>query len=145
MRAAGHSQPHNDGPPRPDPRHALGRRGEDLAAAHYARLGFSVLARNVRTPRGEIDLIAFDGSVLVFAEVKTRRVGARQRAIRPDQEPLRRLRGDQQARLRRLAAAWLGDRERVRPSARTIRFDAVGVIVDHNGELRQLDHVQAAW
>jgi len=47
-----------------------------------------VLARNVRTRQGEIDVIAFDGRTLVFAEVKTRRAGARQRSIRPDQESL---------------------------------------------------------
>jgi len=56
---------------RADPRGAVGRQGEELAAAHLARLGFALLARNVRTRHGEIDLIAFDGAVLVFAEVKS--------------------------------------------------------------------------
>jgi hypothetical protein len=50
-------------------RRALGRRGEELAAAHFERLGFSVIGRNVRTRYGEIDLIAFDGRVLAFVEV----------------------------------------------------------------------------
>ena len=58
---------------REDPRRALGRLGERLAAAHLQRLGFAILARNVRTRHGEIDLIAFDGEALVFVEVKTRR------------------------------------------------------------------------
>jgi putative endonuclease len=109
------------------------------------RLGFRVLARNVRTRHGEIDLIAFNGRTLVFTEVKSRRVGARQRAIRPDQEPLMRLRARQRARLRRLAVAWLSDREQVRPSAHTIRFDAIGVVVDANDAQLRLDHVEAAW
>ena len=104
-----------------------------------------MLARNVRTRQGEIDVIAFDGRTLVFAEVKTRRAGARQRSIRPDQEPLPALRGRQRARLRRLAAAWLRRERGERPSAQDIRFGAIGVIVDGDGVLRGLDHIEAAW
>jgi putative endonuclease len=127
----------------PDPRHALGRRGEALAAEHLQRLGFAVLERNVRTRSGEIDLIAFDGRTLVFAEVKTRRVRAG--APRPDQQPLIGLGGRQRARLRRLAVAWLSDQERVRPSARTIRFDAIGVTIDARGRLVGIEHIENAW
>src|ERR1019366_6795814 len=92
-------------PRRADPRRALGRRGEGLAADHLRRLGFSPLARNERPRHGEIDLIAFDGSTLVFVEVKTRRVNAGAIASRPDQQPLAWLRYRQRARLRRLPAA----------------------------------------
>jgi putative endonuclease len=129
-----------------DGRRALGALGEELAAAHFRRLGFSVLARNVRTRRGEIDLIAFDGATLVFAEVKTRRARRpRDRPIPPEEEPLSTLRRAQRARLRGLALAWLSEQARVRPSARTIRFDAVGVIVDRRERLVRLDHLEAAW
>lgn len=129
---------------RSDPRRTLGRLGEELAAAHFARLGFLVLARNARTRHGEIDLIVFDGHVLVFAEVKTRRVQSGT-CVRADQNPLSGLRPRQRARLRHLAAAWLADERRHRPTARTIRFDAVGVIVDGRGRLVRLDHIEAAW
>jgi putative endonuclease len=128
-----------------DPRHALGRLGEEIACAHLRRLGFCTLGRNVRTRDGEIDVIAFNGTTLVFAEVKTRRVGGRGRPIRPDQEPLAWLRPRQRARLRRLAAAWLSSERHIRPSAHTIRFDAVGVIVDARGRLVRLDHLEGAW
>jgi putative endonuclease len=133
------------GPRAPDPRRELGRLGEALAAAHLERLGFRVLARNVRTRHGEIDLIAFNGRALVFAEVKTRRTRGRQGVIRPDQEPLSALGGRQRARLRRLAAAWLGDHGRGLPTARSIRFDALGVVVDATGALLRLEHVEEAW
>lgn len=138
-------QPRGGRPPgrRSDPRRTLGRLGEELAAAHLQRLGFSVLGRNVRTRHGEIDLIAFDGRTLAFVEVKTRRVDAR--AVRPDQEPLAWLRPRQRARLRRLAVAWLGREKHIRPTAHTIRFDAVGVIVDGNDRLLRLDHLEGAW
>jgi putative endonuclease len=128
---------------RTDPRRALGRLGEELAAAHLQRLGFSLLGRNVRTRHGEIDLIAFDGRTLAFVEVKTRRAG--DRGLRPDQEPLAWLRPRQRARLRRLAVAWLGHEKHIRPSAHTIRFDAIGVILDGRDRLLRLDHLEGAW
>jgi putative endonuclease len=129
----------------PDPRRALGALGEKLAASHLQRLGFSVLARNVRTRHGEIDLIAFDGATLAFVEVKTRRAPARPRAGGPGVEPLIGLRPAQCARQRRLAVAWLCDAGQVRPTARTIRFDAVGVVLDDRDGLLRLDHVEGAW
>ena len=129
----------------PDRRRTLGRLGERLAEAHLRRLGFSVVARNVRTRYGEIDLIAFDGATLVFAEVKARCVGARQRSIRADQDPLTALRPRQRARLRRLAAAWLREQRHARPTAETIRFDAIGVVVDPNGALLRVEHLEGAW
>jgi putative endonuclease len=52
---------------------ALGRSGEEIAASWYAAEGFTVLARRFRTGRGEVDLVARRGPLLVFAEVKTRR------------------------------------------------------------------------
>jgi putative endonuclease len=126
---------------RPDHRRSLGVLGEDLAAAHFARLGFSVLARNVRTRYGEIDLIAFDGHTLAFVEVKTRRASPGTRGL----DPLAGLGGRQRARLRRLATAWLSAGGARPPAARTIRFDAVGVSVDAHGRLLRLDHLEGAW
>lgn len=127
-----------------DPRHALGRLGEQLAAEHLARLGFAILARNVRTRHGEIDLIAFDGRALVFVEVKTARSTGRGRTPMVE-GPLERLRPRQRMRLRRLAVAWLSERRADRPTAREIRFDAIGVTVDANDRLLRLDHLEAAW
>ena len=61
----------------PDPRHALGERGEAAAAAWLASRGWTILARRWRCPYGELDLVAFDpDNVLVAVEVKLRR-GAR--------------------------------------------------------------------
>jgi putative endonuclease len=128
-----------------DPRRALGRLGEDLAAAHLSRLGYEVIARNVRTRHGEIDLIAVMDGALVFAEVKSarRRGGARRGGSRV--APLEWLDPRQRARLRRLAAAWLADPARALPATRTIRFDAIGVIVDERDRLLSLEHLESAW
>jgi putative endonuclease len=130
--------------PAPNARHAHGRRGEDLALAHLQRLGFAALARNERTRFGEIDLIVFDGSTLVFVEVKTSCTPSA-RAQHASEPPLARLGVQQQARLRRLASAWLSDQSRVRPHARDIRFDAIGVLIDQGGELVRLDHIENAF
>ncbi len=58
------------------PRQRLGRRGEELAAAFLEAQGMTVVERNFRAGHGEIDLIARDGDVLVFVEVKTARSDA---------------------------------------------------------------------
>jgi putative endonuclease len=131
--------------PRVDGRRALGRHGEQLAEAHLIRLGFCTLERNVRTRAGEIDLIAFDGQTLLFAEVKTLRVRAPTMSSGCDRQPLQWLRHRQRSRLRRLAVAWLSDETRVRPSARSIRFDAIGVTVDAGDRLVRLEHIEGAW
>ncbi|HUU41323.1 MAG TPA: YraN family protein [Desulfatiglandales bacterium] len=52
---------------------ALGRLGEDLARKRLKKLGYRILKTNYRCPLGEIDLIALDGDVLVFVEIKTRK------------------------------------------------------------------------
>jgi putative endonuclease len=100
-----------------DSRPALGRAGEDAAAAFYVRKGFTVVERNWRCSAGEIDLIVRRGSLLVFCEVKTR--SSVTRGL-PSEAVDRR----KQARLRRLAGRWLAER---RPRARDLRFDVVAV------------------
>jgi putative endonuclease len=55
-----------------DARQHLGKMGEDLACAELSRRGYAVLARRYRTRFGEIDIVARDGDVTVFVEVKTR-------------------------------------------------------------------------
>ncbi len=51
----------------------LARQGEDLAVRFLQARGWEIHARNVRTPYGEIDIIARDRDTWVFVEVKTRR------------------------------------------------------------------------
>ena len=68
--------------PQPSSHLALGRRGEELAAAYLEQSGYRLVAANVALPVGrnrlgavinvEIDLVAYDGATLCFVEVKTR-------------------------------------------------------------------------
>ncbi len=55
-----------------DPRQSLGKLGEDLACRELLRRGYAILARRFRTRMGELDIVARDGDVLVFVEVKAR-------------------------------------------------------------------------
>jgi putative endonuclease len=101
--------------PAPSPRGLLGREGEARAAALLESLGYRIAARNARSDRVEIDLVAVRGSLVVFVEVKTRRssaCGAAEEAVD----------ARKRARLVRGAAAWLHD-QGVR--AGRVRFDVV--------------------
>ena len=119
-----------------DATHTRGRRGEELAAAHFERLGFEVLARNHRTRFGELDLVAFDGETLVFAEVKTRLAGSG--------EPFDNLHARKRSQVRRMAIAWLTEATD-RPYGARLRFDGIAVLLDPSGGLVQLDHLEAAF
>lgn len=52
--------------------HNLGKQGEDLAAEHLKGLGYSIIRRNWKSGRNEIDIIAENKDYVVFVEVKTR-------------------------------------------------------------------------
>ena len=56
-----------------DTRVKLGRQGEDLAVAELTRSGYEVVARNWRCQAGEVDVVARQGDVFHFFEVRTRR------------------------------------------------------------------------
>lgn len=69
-----------------DTKKEIGRQGEELAADFLRQKGMEIVARNVYTPAGEIDIVARDGETTVFVEVKTRRsaaYGAAVEAITP--------------------------------------------------------------
>lgn len=129
-----------DGRPK-DHRRVLGRVGEDIALAHLQDRGFLLIDRNYLTRRGEIDLIVFDGCTLVFVEVKTQRMEA-SGTVAPE-SPLKWLTARQQARKRPLAMMWLYDGKHARrPRAQSIRFDAIGVLVDACDAAVLVDHVE---
>jgi len=120
-----------------DPRHRLGRLGEDLALDHLRRQGFDLVERNHRTRYGEIDLVVFGEQTLVFVEVKARRSGG-------SGHPWWNLGSSKQRQVRRMAAAYLaGDTER--PRSAELRFDAIGIVLDERDRLVSLDHLEGAF
>ena len=105
-----------------------GRKGETLAAWFLRCKGWRIVARRVKTPRGEIDLIARRGRVVAFVEVKWRAAAA-DLDLAVDQH-----------RLRRVAAA----------------AEAIAHRFAHDGEDRRIDvlllapgrwprHIANAW
>ena len=62
-------------------REAQGRRGERIAAWYLRLKGWRILAQRVKTPRGEIDLIARRGSTVAFVEVKWRATAADRKSV----------------------------------------------------------------
>ncbi|NCT92235.1 YraN family protein [Cellulomonas sp. APG4] len=102
---------------------AVGRYGEEVAAAHLVRAGWEVVDRNWRGASGEIDIVALHGEELVVVEVKTRTgtgYGHPAEAVTPAKL----------ARLRRLAGQWLAAHE-LRP--RGVRIDVLAVLVRRGG------------
>jgi putative endonuclease len=96
---------------------ARGRWAEDAAARFLTeRLGWRLLARNVRLAGGEIDLVLRDGNTDVFVEVKARRPA--------DGRAAEAVSGDKRRRLGRAAASWAARRG---VPAGGCRFDVVTV------------------
>jgi putative endonuclease len=96
-----------------------GREGEDIACALLEKNSLLILARNVRYPNGEIDIVALDGATLVFAEVKWRRNDAR--GTPAEAVTLRK-----RFRVIRAARRWLVENP-ARAGAREVRFDVVAI------------------
>jgi putative endonuclease len=112
-------------------RQELGRDGEDAAVGYLTRRGMQVVARNWRCRYGEVDIIAREGTVLVFCEVKTRRgtgFGV----------PLAAITATKLARMRRLAVLWL---EQTGGHRGPIRIDAVGLLRHPDGRF-EIEHVR---
>jgi putative endonuclease len=118
----------------------IGRRAEDLVARQLATAGWEIVERNARTRYGEIDLIALDGAVLVFVEVKAGRAGS---AFGPER-PVLAVDHRKQRRIRRLAAAWMAERRGLARYDR-IRFDAVGVTFDRGDQVLEVEHIADAF
>ena len=134
-----------------DARLKLGRAAEDEAVRRLARAGFQVLARNERVRyvewevAGELDIVALDGGMLVFVEVKAGRLhrGNAHRAAGPERPALAVGRAKQR-RLRILARAWLASNA-AKLRFRSIRFDVIGVVMDATGRVHDYEHIRFAF
>lgn len=104
-------------------RKRLGRRGENCAARMLSDAGYVILARNCRTPRAEIDIVARDGLCLVFVEVKT--LYCRHGVSTDSLHPASHLGDAQKRRLYRAAFSYLRD---LGNPPLLFRFDLVEVI-----------------
>jgi putative endonuclease len=103
----------------------LGAFGESWAVGYLTRQGFRIVERNVRFRTGELDIVALDGSELVFVEVKTRsssRFGSPEASITPSRYE----------RLARTIEAYVADRGL---QEQQIRIDVMALEVDAGGSV----------
>jgi putative endonuclease len=110
----------------------FGDRGERAAARYLRRAGLRILARGYDTLWGEIDLVARDGDVLVFIEVKTRRSGAPAEAVTPEKQ-------------RRLTLAAIHFLRRRNLLEERSRFDVVAIVWADDRRPPQIEHIRDAF
>lgn len=117
-----------------DPRRLFGQEGEAEAERYLRRKGYRIVAKNLRSSLGELDLVAEDSGVLVFIEVKARRTAEFGGAIHAVDRHKRQ-------KLVRLAAQFLAQRHWM---DRVCRFDVVLLEPTATAALR-LEHIQNAF
>lgn len=100
-----------------------GRRGEEAAYFYLRKLGYTMVARNFRSPRcrGEIDLIGWQEDVLCFIEVKTRTT----HDVKPGEAAV-------DEHKRKQVAAVAREYLRLLPPSCQWRFDVVSVYYDQS-------------
>ena len=109
-----------------------GRAAEELAAAFLTRRGYTVISRNYRCPRGEIDIVARKDGLLCIVEVRSRATAA-------FGHPVETVTPAKQRRVALAAAAYLAEHGQ---EDQPIRFDVVGIVEKPR---RQLTHIEAAF
>lgn len=116
-----------------DPRHRLGARAEDAAASHYEGRGYTIVERNARVGRLEIDVIAQRGGLVVFLEVRSRKLGGMV-------HPAATIRGAKALHMRQAAVQWLAAQGR---RGVTVRLDVVAAteLPDGTFELERYENV----
>jgi len=115
-------------------RAATGRKGEELVAQHLADDGYTIVARNVRVGRLELDIIAQKGALLIVCEVRSR-------TSRAFGSPVATIDRKKIARIRRATAEWLRSNRR---GTRELRFDAAAVTFDADGS-HELEYYERAF
>lgn len=94
----------------------IGSKGETLAVNFLQSKGYRIIAKNYKTPIGEIDIIAEDGKTLVFVEVKTR-------SNNSYGYPFEAVTAQKQNKLKNLALLYLKNQKKDFP----VRFDVLSI------------------
>jgi putative endonuclease len=113
----------------------LGDSTERVAALYLERNGYRILARNVRTRAGEIDIVAQDAQGLAFVEVKARRgskFGTAEEAITPRK----------QIKLVELAENFIA--QQVEFAQHAWRIDVVAIQLDRAGKVENVKLIKNA-
>ncbi|MDO8675401.1 MAG: YraN family protein [Candidatus Omnitrophota bacterium] len=114
---------------------SLGRWGEERAAEFLKAKGYRILERNYKNKIGEIDVIASDGKILIFVEVKTRRSLAYG-------QPYDSVTRHKQMKIARVAFSYL--KYRCGTVDVNARFDVISIVRDGSGQTR-IEHIPHAF
>lgn len=114
-------------------RQRLGAFGEEVAVRRLQELGYRVLERNYRCAVGEIDIVAVDGDVLAFVEVRTRRGD---RMGTPEESVSR----HKQRKMIEVAQTYVAERG----YAGEWRLDVVAVALDAQGRVERCEVIANA-
>jgi len=111
--------------------------GEELAARRLESAGWSIVDRNVRWGRREIDLVARRGPTLAFVEVKARAGGG----FGPPEEAVTwKKRREIETVARYFLARW-----KVLELDLDVRFDVVAIVTDDERRIVSYRHIEDAW
>jgi putative endonuclease len=116
----------------PSPTSVKGSRSEALAASYLQQQGYRILERNYRCRQGEIDIVAEEGDVLCFVEVRSSRSQAHG-------SPLETVDRGKQRRVIQAARCYLHLRS---SPEREVRFDVVGITFEPE---RRIELVRGAF
>ena len=116
-------------------RERAARAGERMAEEFLRLRGLEILDRNVRSGRGEVDLIARDGETVVFVEVKLRSGGDPSAALVA-------VHWKKREDVERAATRWLQSRGL---TDRPVRFDVVGITWEADGSHLRVEHIRNAF
>ena len=111
----------------------LGSEGEDLAVRFLQKKGYRIVARNYKTPVGEIDIIARDSDTIVFIEVKTR-------TDISFGYPFEAVNKRKRQKLKNLALLYLKRQGKESP----VRFDVLSIFCMDNGK-KDIEHIKDAF
>jgi len=112
----------------------IGKIGESAATEYLAKQGYTVLERNWRFHKAEIDIIAKHNGLLIFVEVKTRqsdRYGRPEDFVSTAQRKM--IIGAASRYMDKKNHEW------------AVQFDVIGILVDASGMVMRLNHYEDAF
>ena len=122
-------------------RKQIGLLGENYAAQVLRRKGLTIIARNWRCPAGELDLVARDGDVVVFVEVRTRTISTlQQNKEQRFGSVLEAVTVHKRTQVKRIAEIYLYQH---RLAEQSVRFDVV--FVEKAGDQLSATHIEHAF
>jgi len=112
-----------------------GRHAEDAAATYLESNGLTIIDRNYRFMKAEVDIVAYQGQEIVFVEVRSQKSDT---FGRPEETVSQ----AKQKQVIQAAEAWLYEK---RMEGARVRFDVVSIITNYDGNKSEITHFRNAF